>query len=74
VRQVGLTVDVPDVVAGDSFSSNAEAIVQQVLRKAKNGATVIFHLGGPNAPATLDALTKVVPALRKKGYAFSVLH
>jgi peptidoglycan/xylan/chitin deacetylase (PgdA/CDA1 family) len=70
VRQSGLTVDVPDIVSGDAFSHDADAVVQQVLRLARPGGTVIFHLGGPNAPVTLDALKRVVPALRKMGYEF----
>jgi len=64
-------VDDPNVVAGDSFNPNVDAIVEQVLRQAKDGGTVIFHLGGPNAPSTLAALRKVVPALEQRGYVFS---
>jgi peptidoglycan-N-acetylglucosamine deacetylase len=71
VRQEGLRVDDPDVIAGDSFNRNAGAIVEQVLRQAKDGGTVIFHLGGPNAPASLEALKKVVPLLEKRGYVFA---
>lgn len=71
VREAGLRVDVPDVIAGDSFNHNVTAIVEQVLRQAKDRATIIFHLGGPNAPVTLDALKKVVPRLEKRGYVFA---
>jgi len=71
VVKEGLRVDVPDVISGDAFNSNVQAIVEQVLRKAKNGSTVIFHFGGPNAPATLEALKRVVPLLEKKGYVFA---
>jgi peptidoglycan-N-acetylglucosamine deacetylase len=71
VRQAGLIVDTPDVVSGDAFNHDVDAIVRQVLTRAKNGGTVLFHLGGPNAPATLAALTRVVPALRKLGYEFT---
>jgi peptidoglycan/xylan/chitin deacetylase (PgdA/CDA1 family) len=71
VRQAGLRVDTPNVIAGDSFNSNVKAIVEQVLKQTKNRGTVIFHLGGPNAPATLAALKQVVPALAKRGYVFA---
>jgi peptidoglycan-N-acetylglucosamine deacetylase len=71
VREAGLKVDTPTVIAGDSFNSNVDAIVRQVLRQARAGGTVLFHLGGPNAPATLDALERVVPALERKGYEFA---
>jgi peptidoglycan/xylan/chitin deacetylase (PgdA/CDA1 family) len=70
VRQAGLTPDTPDIVSGDAFSHDADAVVEQVLRLARGGGTVIFHLGGPNAPVTLDALKRVVPALGKMGYEF----
>jgi peptidoglycan/xylan/chitin deacetylase (PgdA/CDA1 family) len=71
VREAGLTVDTPTVIAGDSFNRHVEAIVRQVLRAAKDGDTVLFHLGGPNAPATLEALQQIVPALEQKGFEFA---
>jgi peptidoglycan-N-acetylglucosamine deacetylase len=71
VKEAGLRVDTPNVIAGDSFNQNVDAIVQQVLRQARNGGTVLFHFGGPNAPATLRALERVVPELEKRGYAFA---
>ncbi len=70
VREAGLSVDTPDIVAGDPFTRDVGAVVRQVLKRAVSGGTVIFHLGGPNAPATLDALRALVPALRKRGYEF----
>jgi peptidoglycan/xylan/chitin deacetylase (PgdA/CDA1 family) len=72
VRQAGLTVDAPDIVSGDAFSHDADAVVEQVLRLARGGRTIIFHLGGPNAPVTLAALQRVVPALGKMGYEFTL--
>jgi peptidoglycan-N-acetylglucosamine deacetylase len=71
VQQAGMRVDDPNVVAGDAFNRNVDAIVEQVLRHAKDGGTVIFHLGGPNAPVTLDALKKAVPSLERRGYVFA---
>jgi peptidoglycan/xylan/chitin deacetylase (PgdA/CDA1 family) len=70
VRRAGLTVDVPTVVAGDAFAHNARAIVRSVLRQARDGGVVLFHLGGPNAPVTLDALRALVPALTSRGFTF----
>jgi peptidoglycan/xylan/chitin deacetylase (PgdA/CDA1 family) len=71
VKEAGLSVDRPTIIAGDPFNRDVKAIVRQVLKRAVPGGTVVFHLGGPNAPATLDALRAVVPALRKKGYTFA---
>jgi peptidoglycan/xylan/chitin deacetylase (PgdA/CDA1 family) len=72
VREEGLAVDTPTIVSGDPFNRNVDAIVRQVLNRAAPGGTVIFHLGGPNAPSTLEALRVLVPALRKRGYAFGL--
>jgi peptidoglycan-N-acetylglucosamine deacetylase len=71
VRQVGLKVDDPNVIAGDPFNHNVEGIVAQVIKQAKDGGTVIFHLGGPNAPSTFAALEKLVPLLGQRGYVFA---
>jgi peptidoglycan-N-acetylglucosamine deacetylase len=71
VHHAKMRVDTPTVIAGDSFNRNVQAIVEQVLRQAKDGGTVIFHLGGPNAPVTLEALKQVVPVLEKRGYVFA---
>jgi peptidoglycan/xylan/chitin deacetylase (PgdA/CDA1 family) len=68
VREAGLAVDTPTIISGDPFNPDADAIVRQVLKRAAPGGTVLFHLGGPNAPSTLDALRKLVPELRKRGY------
>ena len=68
VKEAGLVVDTPTIVSGDPFNRDVDAIVRQVLKRAAPGGTVIFHLGGPNAPATLDALRRLVPELRKRGY------
>jgi len=73
VRQAGLTIDTPSVTSGDAFNRDAKAIVYDVLRSAKGGAEVVFHLGGPNAPATLQALRELVPMLLARGYVFRAL-
>jgi peptidoglycan/xylan/chitin deacetylase (PgdA/CDA1 family) len=70
VRNAGLVVDVPTILGGDAFNRNAPAIAREVLRRAKDGGIVVLHVGGPNAPATLEALKVLVPALRAKGYVF----
>ncbi len=70
VRRAGLTVDTPTIVAGDAFARDARAIVRAVMRQAQDGGVVLFHLGGPNAPVTLDALRALVPVLSAQGYHF----
>ncbi len=72
VKEAGLAVDTPMIVSGDAFNRDVDAIVWQVLKRAAPGGTVVFHLGGPNAPATLEALRKLVPELRKRGYELAM--
>ena len=72
VKEAGLAVDTPTIVSGDPFNRDVDAIVRQVLKRATPGGTVIFHLGGPNAPSTLEALRKLVPELRKRGYELAM--
>ncbi len=71
VKEAGLAVDTPTIVSGDPFNRNVEAIVRQVLKRAFPGGEIVFHLGGPNAPSTREALRTLVPALRKRGYEFA---
>lgn len=57
--------------SGDAFNGNAEAIIQNVLQKARPGAIVVFHLtGGRYAPKTAEVIKSVVPELRKRGFKF----
>jgi peptidoglycan/xylan/chitin deacetylase (PgdA/CDA1 family) len=63
-----------DVVSGDAFQPNPDPIVQAVMRGVRPGSIVIMHLhGGPNAPATDEALQRIIPALKKEGYRFVTL-
>ncbi len=60
-----------DVASGDAFSNDEAKIEKRVLGKVQNGSIVVFHLnGGPNAPRTADALEKIIPALKKRGFTF----
>ena len=57
--------------SGDAFNSNTDAIVRNVLQKAKPGAIVVFHLsGGRYAPKTAEVIKSIVPELRKRGFKF----
>jgi peptidoglycan/xylan/chitin deacetylase (PgdA/CDA1 family) len=74
VESLGYAVEDGTVVAGDPFNENLQAIVNAVLAKAKNEATVIMHVGGANAPKSLAALEQIVPQLRAQGYQFATLN
>lgn len=57
--------------SGDAFNSDTNAIVQNVLQKAKAGAIIVFHLsGGRYAPKTAEVVKEIIPALRKRGFEF----
>ena len=57
--------------SGDAFNSDTNAIIENVLTKAKSGAIVVFHLmGGRYAPKTAEVIKIIIPALRQKGYDF----
>jgi hypothetical protein len=74
VESLGYAVEDGTVVAGDPFNENLQAIVNAVIAKATNEATVIMHVGGANAPKSLAALQQIVPQLRAQGYQFATLN
>ncbi len=59
-----------DVVSGDpSASATAHAIVRTVMRKARAGSIVIFHINGRETQ-TATALPKILNQLREGGFQF----
>lgn len=74
VASLGETPVLWDVVSGDPFEPDPKPIVRAVLRGVHPGSIVVMHIvGAPNAPATYDALTSIVPALKARGYRFVTL-
>jgi peptidoglycan/xylan/chitin deacetylase (PgdA/CDA1 family) len=67
---VGVTAVQWDVVSGDAFATDADAVAQQVLEGVKPGSVVVMHCTRSAAPATEEALRTIVPELREKGYRF----
>ncbi|MEU6404864.1 polysaccharide deacetylase family protein [Streptomyces sp. NPDC046985] len=59
-----------DVVSGDAFASDANAVAQQVLKGVKPGSVVVMHCTRSAAPTTEHVVSEVVPELRKQGYRF----
>lgn len=63
-----------DVVSGDPFQPNPKPVVSAVLGGVHPGSIVVMHIvGAPNTPATYDALTTIIPALKARGYRFVTL-
>ncbi|MEI7032718.1 polysaccharide deacetylase family protein [Streptomyces pratensis] len=59
-----------DVVSGDAFATDADAVAEQVLDGVRPGSLVVMHCTRSAAPATEAAVRRIVPELRKRGYRF----
>ncbi|WP_210584265.1 polysaccharide deacetylase family protein [Streptomyces sp. GESEQ-35] len=66
----GVTAVQWDVVGGDAFATDADAVAQQVLDGVRPGSVVVLHCTRSAAPATERALHTIVPELRRKGFRF----
>lgn len=59
-----------DVVSGDAFATDADAVAEQVLDGVRPGSLVVMHCTRSAAPVTDEAVRRVVPELRERGYRF----
>ncbi|MEU9393948.1 polysaccharide deacetylase family protein [Streptomyces sp. NPDC048324] len=66
----GVTAVQWDVVSGDAFATDSDAVARQVLEGVRPGSVVVMHCTRSAAPATERAVRTIVPALRAKGYRF----
>ncbi|MFD3640809.1 polysaccharide deacetylase family protein [Streptomyces griseus] len=67
---VGVTAVQWDVVSGDAFATDADAVAEQVLDGVRPGSLVVMHCTRSAAPATEAAVRRIVPELRERGYRF----
>ncbi|MGA5648750.1 polysaccharide deacetylase family protein [Streptomyces seoulensis] len=70
ISGAGVTAVQWDVISGDAFATDADAVVRQVLDGVKPGSVVVMHCTRSAAPTTEKVVRSVVPELRKKGYRF----
>ncbi|MGW4299292.1 polysaccharide deacetylase family protein [Streptomyces sp. NPDC004646] len=70
LNTTGVTAVQWDVVSGDAFATDADAVVRQVLDGVKPGSVVVMHCTRSAAPTTERVVRAVVPELRKQGYTF----
>jgi len=54
----------------DTAHTNAERIVQYVLTHRNDGNVILLHDGGGNRQATIEALPRIISALKQQGYRF----
>ena len=66
----GVTAVQWDVVSGDAFATDSDAVARQVLDGVRPGSVVVMHCTRSAAPATERALRTIVPELRERGYRF----
>ncbi|CAM5352864.1 polysaccharide deacetylase family protein [Streptomyces pilosus] len=66
----GVTAVQWDVVGGDAFAADADAVARQVLDGVRPGSVVVLHCTRSAAPATERAVRAIVPELRRQGYRF----
>ncbi|WP_109001173.1 polysaccharide deacetylase family protein [Streptomyces rishiriensis] len=71
VSGTGVTAVQWDVVSGDAFATDADAVAQQVLQGVKPGSVVVMHCTRSAAPTTEQVVRTVVPELRRQGYRFA---
>ncbi|MFJ3641387.1 polysaccharide deacetylase family protein [Streptomyces sp. NPDC090108] len=67
---LGVTAVQWDVVSGDAFATDADAVTRQVLDGVKPGSVVIMHCTRSAAPTTERVVRAIVPELRRQGYRF----
>ncbi len=65
---LGVTAVQWDVVSGDAFATDADAVARQVLGGVRPGSVVVMHCTRSAAPTTERVVRTVVPELRKRGY------
>ncbi|MCT9080654.1 polysaccharide deacetylase family protein [Streptomyces fulvoviolaceus] len=66
----GVTAVQWDVVSGDAFATDADAVAREVLDGVRPGSVVVMHCTRSAAPTTERAVRTVVPELRRQGYRF----
>nr|WP_197973164.1 MULTISPECIES: polysaccharide deacetylase family protein [Streptomyces] len=66
----GVTAVQWDVVGGDAFATDADAVARQVLEGVRPGSVVVLHCTRSAAPTTERAIRTIVPELRRQGYRF----
>ncbi|MEV4341452.1 polysaccharide deacetylase family protein [Streptomyces sp. NPDC049590] len=67
---LGVTAVQWDVVSGDAFATDADAVARQVLDGVRPGSVVVLHCTRSAAPTTERVVRRVVPELRARGYRF----
>lgn len=73
VQNMGFKISNGSINPSDPFNKNKDKMVKIVMKEAKDGGVVVMHVGGPNAPKSLEVLKEIVPGLVSKDFAFTKL-
>jgi peptidoglycan/xylan/chitin deacetylase (PgdA/CDA1 family) len=73
VTRLGMTTVSYQVLSGDAVPFTPESVIEKnVINNIKPGAVIIMHFNHPEWN-TREAMQKIVPILRQKGYTFARL-
>ncbi|MFW6692404.1 polysaccharide deacetylase family protein [Streptomyces sp. MAR4 CNX-425] len=67
----GVTAVQWDVSSGDAFATDPGAVAAEVLTRVRPGSVVVLHVTRSAAPVTEEAVRRIVPELRRRGYGFA---
>ena len=67
-RQLGYVAVEWSVNSKDYRMPGTDAIVANVLAHVHNGAIILFHDGGGDRSQTVEAIARLIPELRRRGY------
>ncbi|MFC3574701.1 polysaccharide deacetylase family protein [Streptomyces yaanensis] len=70
ISSLGVTAVQWDVMSGDAYATDADAVVRQVRDGVRPGSVVVMHCTRSAAPVTEQAVRTIVPELREQGYRF----
>jgi peptidoglycan/xylan/chitin deacetylase (PgdA/CDA1 family) len=78
LKELGMTMVGWQARAFDTQCKDPEVIARRILRRAKPGGVILLHDGGDSVlnedrASTLQALPKILPALRDRGVEFFTL-
>lgn len=68
VSEMGYVVVMWDATAADYLGLSSDAIYHQVLSALKPASVILLHDGGGNRRASVEAMKKLIPELRARGY------
>ena len=72
LRQVGLTLVGWDVRSLDTVLST-KAVIQRILRRARDGSIIVLHDGGASPDRIVEIVGTVIGELRARGFGFERL-